>query len=162
MVPVVEIRVVDHRNSEVAKQLHAVQMLAYAQEARLFDVRQFPPLQRTLRDIESGPESFQAALIGSRIVGAIGVAPTGEHGHTIVSLVVTPELQRTGIARRLLAEVIARHGNNELTVQTAANNTPAVALYASAGFKEFRRWRVPPEALELVQLRRVSTEAASN
>jgi ribosomal protein S18 acetylase RimI-like enzyme len=149
------IQSVDQRMLPVARQLHAVQMSAYAQEARLLGAVYFPPLERTVEDVRICAEEFMGAFVGDEIVGAIGVCPEDEGtGVRIASLVVAPQFQRRGIGRGLMAAVLAAHDGEELTVQTGAKNLPALALYAQVGFVELGRWLVGREPLELIKLRR--------
>jgi ribosomal protein S18 acetylase RimI-like enzyme len=146
---------VDHTTLQIARQLHAVQMSAYAQEARLLGVRHFPPLERTVKEMQTNAEQFLAAFWGDEIVGAIGVWPDHEDGGmNIGSLVVAPQFQRRGTGRQLMMAVLHRWSHGSLTVQTGAKNLPALALYAQFGFVEFRRWLQGSESLELVKLRR--------
>lgn len=136
--------------------MHAVQMLAYRQEAELLGVKDFPPLAVSVSDIQELPEKFLAAYAGDEIIGAISIEPDEEVGaHSISSLVVHPDWQRQSVAGRLIAAVIAEYGKAPMTVQTAAKNLPALALYAKSGFVEFKRWCVGDEKLELVRLRRL-------
>jgi ribosomal protein S18 acetylase RimI-like enzyme len=152
---------VDHSVLRIARQLHAVQMSAYAQEAQLLGATYFPPLERSVDEVRTSTEAFQAAFIEDEIVGAISVWPDREGmGVNIASLVVAPHCQRRGIGRHLLATVLAEHGGGELTVQTGAKNVRALALYAQAGFVELRRWLVGREPLELVKLCRPATKAS--
>lgn len=151
------IKYVDHREAVVAGRLHAVQMLAYRQEAELLGVKDFPPLTVSVSDIQELPEKFLAAFAGDEIIGAISIEPDEEAGaHSISSLVVHPCWQRQGVAGRLMAAVTAEYGSAPMTVQTAEKNLPALALYAKYGFVEFKRWCVGDEKLELVRLRRLS------
>lgn len=152
------IELVDHRALAIAQQLHAVQMSAYAQEARLLGAVYFPPLERTVEDLRTSAEEFLAAFVGDEIVGATSVQPDEEGmGINIASLVVAPQFQRRGIGRGLMAAVLAAYASRELTVQTGAKNLPALALYAQVGFVELRRWLVGREPLELIKLRRLAT-----
>nr|WP_283254224.1 GNAT family N-acetyltransferase [Ramlibacter paludis] len=131
-------------------------MRAYAQEAALLGATWFPPLERTVEDVQSSKEHFLAARADGRIAGAIGVEPDPEGlGITIASLVVDPCFQRQGMGRKLLEAVLAAHGDAGLTVQTGARNAPALALYEAKGFVVTRRWLVGREPLELVRLRRL-------
>lgn len=151
----VDIVAVDHTQQAVARRLHAVQMSAYAQEARLLGAVWFPPLERSVEDIAGGHERFTAAFVGDELAGAIGIEPDPEAlGLTIASLVVAPPFQRRGIARALMAQLLAEHGHGVLTVQTGARNAPALALYTACGFGELRRWFAGREPLELVKLLR--------
>ena len=153
---------VDHRVPEIARQLHAVQMSAYAQEARLLGAVYFPPLERTVEEVQASAEGFVAAIVGGKIVGAISVLPDEEGmGVTIASLVVAPQFQRRGIGRALMAVVLQAHESEGLTVQTGVKNLPALALYQEVGFVELRRWLVGREPLELIKLRRTASTTSS-
>ncbi len=152
------IELVDHTELLIARQLHAVQMVAYAQEAKLLGAVYFPPLERTVEEVRAAAESFVAAFIGNELVGAVSVWPDSEGiGMNVASLVVSPHCQRQGIGAALMASVLVAHGNGEITVQTGVKNLPALSLYARVGFVELRRWFVGREPLELVKLRRQPT-----
>jgi ribosomal protein S18 acetylase RimI-like enzyme len=145
----------NHRLPDIARELHAIQMAAYRQEAALLGAVDFPPLARSVADLAQSCESYLGAYIGDELVGAIGTCRDEEaQGINIASLVVSPAHQRRGVARTLLAEVAAQHAGVELTVQTGAANAPALALYEGFGFTESRRWRVGDPPLELVRLKR--------
>ncbi len=61
-----------------------------------------------------------------------------DHMH-INNLAVRPELRGRGLASRLLADVMAesaRMGALRATLEVRRSNTPAVRLYAKAGFTE--------------------------
>ena len=148
---------VAHRSFEVAQQLYAVQMRAYALEARLLGAVYFPPLERTVDDMRNSTEMFLAAGFEDQIVGAASTWPDDDGMViNIASLVVAPSHQRQGIGRKLMAAVLVRHGGEGLTVQTGVKNVPAISLYKSLGFAELRRWFVGREPLELVKLRRIA------
>lgn len=146
----------DRRNAEA---VHAVQMAAYEQEAALLGVQDFVPLRRSVDDLMRESARFTVARVDGSVVGAIGV-DTRQEAVNIDSLVVLPEHQRRGIARRLLEHVIDEYGARAITVQTGAANTPALGLYARYGFVEIDRWRSGEEELEIVRLRRAESVRA--
>ena len=156
------IELVDHSVMGIARQVHAVQMTAYAQEAKLLGATYFPPLERTVEEVRTSAEQFLGAFIGTEMVGATGIWPDSEGmGMNIASLVVAPPFQRRGIGAALAGKILAEHGSGELTVQTGVKNLPALALYAQTGFVELRRWLVGREPLELVKLRRPATRGST-
>lgn len=162
MESLLRIELVDHSVLAIARQLHAVQMASYAQEAKLLGAIYFPPLERTVEEVRTSAEQFLGAFIGAEVVGAISVWPDPEGmGMNIASLVVAPPFQRRGIGAALTEAILAKHGSVELTVQTGVKNSPALALYAQAGFVELRRWFVDREPLELVKLRRPPTRGST-
>lgn len=82
---------------------------------------------------------------------AVGVAcaPTepvfGDRGE-VRHLYVEPDLRRSGLGRRLmaeLAEVIASWGYGGLALGVVAENTPALAFYAALGGSEIGRFTDP-------------------
>jgi ribosomal protein S18 acetylase RimI-like enzyme len=153
---------IDHRTHVVAQQVHAVRMAAYKQEAELLRVARFPPLEKQIDDILNSSEEFLGAFENQTLAGVLSVCQDEEgRGLSISSLVVLPAQQRRGVGRALVTAMIERHHTSEFTVQTAAANAPALALYAEFGFKEYRHWALGSEPLELVKLRRAPAAARS-
>jgi ribosomal protein S18 acetylase RimI-like enzyme len=154
----ITIQSVDQRIESKAREIHSVQMLAYAQEAKLLEAAYFPPLLVTPEDIEASKEQFFAAFKGEKLVGAISVEANSKfRGWDIASLVVHPLFQRQGVASLLLTDVLIQFGNKDIRVLTGATNLPALALYQRYGFIETDRFLVDNQPLEIVQLcRRVS------
>jgi ribosomal protein S18 acetylase RimI-like enzyme len=157
-IPVIVIKAVEHLDPEIAAAIHAVQMAAYTQEAALLEVRNFPPLERTVRDIQISNELYLAAIDDAALIGVVSIGLDEElEAQNIVSLVVSPERQREGIASRLMKALLEQYGYGSITVQTAVKNLPVLALYARFGFVEIKRWTVGVEHLELVRLHRPGT-----
>lgn len=155
------VRPVEHQDLATARELHALQLRAYAQEAELLGAIYFPPLERTVEDVRGRPESFRAAVFDGRMIGAVSLWGDEEGmGTNVASLVVDPPFQRRGVGRALMASVVATQGSGTLTVQTGAKNGPALALYGQFGFVELRRWLVGREPLELVKLWRTGRRVA--
>ena len=150
----VRIEPLNHRDGSAAAGIHAVLMLAYAQEAELLGVKDFAPLNRTLQDVQASVDFHLGALDGNEIVGVLSIGPDDEPDQLQVSsLVVHPKWQRRGIARTLLADAFRRAAGMNITVSTGAKNTPALALYREFGFVPYRYGTMGSEALALVKLR---------
>ena len=150
----VRIEPLNHQDPSVAARIHAVLMLAYAQEAKLLQVKRFAPLDRTPEDIRTSKEYYLGALEGNEVVGSLSLGPDEEPDQiNIISLVVHPEYQRQGIGRSLLTEALRRGDGMVFSVSTGSRNTPALALYREFGFVAYRRGVIGPEALELIKLR---------
>lgn len=158
---------INHRDAAVAAAVHAIQMAAYTQEAALLGITDFPPLRRTVADIQADDARYFGALIDDELVGVVSMEEDGkvkedaevkedwdEAALFIASLVVAPAWQRRGVARQLLARLLADAGNRPVRVTTGAANAPALALYAAFGFVEESRRELGPEALNVVTLRR--------
>jgi ribosomal protein S18 acetylase RimI-like enzyme len=149
------IEILSHRAPAVAAKIHAVLMLAYAQEAQLLEVQNFPPLEQTAADIQASDEFFLGSFDGHELLGVISVHPDDEPGQiNIASLVVHPSHQRRGVAGALLTNALQRAAGATFSVSTAAKNTPALALYAKFGFEPYRWGTIGDEGLALVKLRR--------
>ena len=63
----------DHRAPATAQRIHAVQRLAYAQEAALLNATHFAPLDRTPADVQSSAERYLGALLADELVGAVSI-----------------------------------------------------------------------------------------
>ena len=145
---------IDPSSASNAERIHAVQMAAYAQEAQLIGVTDFPPLHRTPEDVRSSTGRFLGAYVAEELVGIAGMESEGEADICISSFVVHPAWQRRGVGRVLLHRLCERYRSGVLSVETATRNIPALALYRQAGFTEARRWFVDDGSLELVRLHR--------
>jgi len=148
---------IDQRELSVARNIHAVLLLAHAQEARLLKVKVFVPMAQTPEDLQRGNAFFLGALRGEALLACLSLVPDDEPGQIgIGALVVHPDQQRQGLARRLVAEALRRCAGQVISVTTGALNTPALALYRGLGFVEYRRGTLGAEALEVVKLRRAA------
>ena len=146
---------IDHRNRAVAERIHAIQIAAYSQEATLLGAVSFPPLQRSIADIERSDERFFGAYLDATLVGVIALeGKPSSAGMVISSLVVLPAFQRRGVARAMLSTIVGNFSSGALTVSTALQNAPALALYAQFGFVEVRRHLAGAEELPVAEFRR--------
>jgi len=97
------------------------------------------------------------------VVGYAGLAVV--HDADVQTLAVAPEEQGRGLGRRLLADLLAeadrRHAPAVL-LEVRADNAPARALYASAGFAEIatRRGYYDGGQVDGVVMRRLAGAAA--
>jgi ribosomal protein S18 acetylase RimI-like enzyme len=154
-VPAVSVAWIDHRDPAIARAIHAVLVPAYAQEAALLQVAHFPPMERSAAEIQAGEGLSLGAFVAQQLVGVLSLDADDEPGQILISaLVVHPASQRLGAARALLREAIARAPDAVFAVATAALNEPALQLYRSLDFVEYRRGSIGPEAIALVKLRR--------
>ena len=145
----------EQREPDVANRIHAVQMAAYAQEAALLRVDHFPPLQRTVADIQSNEERFLGAFSRGELVGAVSIlTDAASNQRRVASLVVAPMHQRQGVGRLLMAAALRECEGSVVSVSTGARNIPALALYEDLGFIEYERRTVGPEGIDIVMLRR--------
>lgn len=120
---------INQNESEVAKAIWHIMQLSYAQEATLIDATDFPPLGRTSLSIESDLGIYFGAFINNILSGVLHI----EKSH-INSLVVHPEFQRQGVARKLIVNLSKLYKGKLVTVSTAQKNVPATSLYTRCGF----------------------------
>lgn len=151
-VSVLSITVLDHRSREVALRIHAIQMAAYRLEAVLLGVRHFPPLERSVEDVQSSSDRFWGAKGGGELLGVISLERSGAVEILISSLTVDPAYHRRGAGRALVQAVLGTRGSCSMMVSTGAKNEPALQLYRQLGFLERRRRYVGLEPVEVVEL----------
>lgn len=148
---------IDQRDLSVAQDIHAVLLLAHAQEARLLQVREFVPMAQAPEDLQQGNAFFLGALRGDELLACLSLVPDVEPGQIAIgALVVRPAEQRRGLARALVNEALRRCAGQVVSVTTAVLNLPALALYRELGFAEYRQGTLGAEELQIVKLRRAA------
>jgi len=75
------------------------------------------------------------ALDGSTVIGLLLCQTSGQETE-ILTFCVAPAHRRQGLAKRLLAPILARPNGTILHLEVAADNDPARRLYESVGFLE--------------------------
>lgn len=149
------IALIDHRDSVVAQQIHAILIRAYEQEVSLIPEGHALPPARSVADIQSCNEYFLGAFVQDELVGTVSVGPDDEPGQiSVESLVVRADHQRQSIGRKLMQEALRLGNNAAFSVVASEANTPALALYQSLGFTEYRRGTLGAESTPMVKLRR--------
>jgi len=146
------IRPVANRIKKMASRIHAVQIEAYRQEASLLGVRNFPPLNRTVRDVMASSDIFFGAFSGGELLGVISLERRTENQVSISSLTVAPPFQRRGVAKALVSSIAGSTRSQKISVSTGAKNAPALALYKQCGFIECSRRLLGAEQTEIVEL----------
>ena len=150
----VRIEPLSHQDPSVAGQMHSLLVLAYAQEAKLLQVKDVAPLDRTPEDIRMSTNYYLGALEENELVGLLGLGPDDEPEQINISwLVVHPAQQRRGIGKQLLNDALRRGSGMTFSVSTGANNVAALALYRALGFVAYRNGTIGPKVLPLVKLR---------
>lgn len=145
---------INHQDPNVARQLHAILKLAYAQEAAVMQTVRFSELDETIEEIHGSHEFFLGAIEENVLLGSLSIGPDDEPNQINIStFVVHPTHQRRGVGRMLLKDVMRRSEGMVISVCTGANNIPALALYMEFGFVEYRHGTIGPENHALVKLK---------
>ena len=129
----------DNSNEEIANQIFAVFQNAYKIEAQLIGTLDFPPLLRSVKDIENAETQFYGFIENESITAVIEIFLENKLLE-INSLTVDPHYFRKGIASKLIDYVLENTHFSEAIVETAVVNLPAINLYKKHGFVEFKRW----------------------
>ncbi len=131
-----------HTEHAVALRIQQVFQAAYRIEANLIGVKNFPPLERTVRDISASGTEFFGCWRATVLTAVIEVSYQEPH-LAIDSLVVHPDYFRQGLARRLLRFILQQYRWETAEVETAQANMPAITLYEQVGFVETQRFQTP-------------------
>ena len=133
------IKKLDHTNVKIATKIHSVFQVSYAVEAELLKAKEFPPLKRTINEFLVSKNDFYGYLIDDVVGAVIEIINIGKSIH-IQSLVVDPKFFRQGIAQSLISYLFESFDSEIYTVETGAENQPAVTLYEKNGFVEIERY----------------------
>jgi len=136
----------DNSNEKVAKQIFTTFQCSYKVEAQLIGTPNFPPLFRSVKDIEKSKTLFYGYFDNECPVAIIEINFESKLLE-INSLTVDPKHFRKGLADKLIRYVLAEFDFKEAIVETAVVNTPAINLYKKHGFVEFKRW-TPSHGIE--------------
>jgi len=144
----------DATDPPVAAEIRDVMAAAYAVEAALLGVADFPPLRRTAAEIAASDARFFGIRDADDLVAVVEVErPETGRAH-VGSLVVRPSHVRRGLASALLRSLVDADPGGDVTVDTGAANEPALRLYAAHGFVVVRRWTTGEGGIPMVALRR--------
>ena len=134
-----------------AKEILALQKLAYISEAEIYNDFTIQPLHQTLNEIASeiNMRYVLKCVVNDRIVGSVRAYIT-ERTCFICKLIVHPKFQNQGIGTKLLKE-IENHFNRAKRFElfTGHKSEKNLHLYQKQGFEIFKSEKVN-EALTLV------------
>ena len=133
------IKKLDNSNIDIANEIFTVFQNSYKIEAQLIGVSDFPPLLRSVKNIENSKTQFYGFIEDKCLAAVIEIVIKDTHLE-INSLTVDPSHFRKGIANKLMSYVLERIDFSEAIVETAIVNIPAINLYKKHGFVEFKRW----------------------
>ncbi len=140
----------DNRSAAIAAQIHGVFQRSYRREADLIGVDDFPPLRRTVRQIQSSDSRFLGLRDDTELAAVVEYSIDGTH-LSIDNLAVDPRYFRRGFGTRILRALFDRTDFRTAGVETAAENAPAIGLYEKIGCRITRRWQTA-EGIEKVEL----------
>jgi len=129
------IKKLNHKSHNVAQNIFHVFQKSYAVEAKILNAKDFPPLKRTVEQFLQAKTLFLGYLIDGYISAVIELDIHKNSIH-IQSLVVHPNYFKQGIAIKLLNYVFEFYKSKCYTVETGADNIPAINLYKKLGFAE--------------------------
>ena len=145
---------------EVSQQIYQVFQSSYKIEADLIGVENFPPLSRTVEQIQQSSNEFYGVIVEGELAGVIEITLNEGAVESIAnttleidSLTVSPLYFKQGIASRLIEFVLQNKAFEYAIVETAAVNQPAIKLYEKHGFKVFKQF-TPAHGIEKVALQR--------
>lgn len=124
----------------VADRIVELQRAAYAVEAALIGFSEIPLLREGVSQVRLLDLHWVGAFEDETLVGGLAYADAGPV-RDIDRLFVDPAHARRGIGRRLVRSVLDAP---TVTVSTGSDNTPAVGLYVSLGFRERGRREIGP------------------
>lgn len=127
-----------HSDPKIAQKIHHIFQLSYAIEAKLLNVDYFPPLHRSINNIQNSSTAFYGIWNDEFLCSVIEIKWNKKSTH-IQSLLVEPTFFRQGIAIKMLQFVTDNYISN-ITVETGLDNYPAVKLYERFGFKQTKKY----------------------
>ena len=141
----------DHRDQQQATQIWQLFQSAYEIEAQVLGFQTFPPLDRTIRQIQDAPTTFFGGWQNSVLVAAAEIEDLGDAQFHINSFGVSPDHFCKGYGRKLLNDMLAELCWRQITVSTAVANLPALHLYKKHGFRPQEEWATP-DNIQMVTL----------
>lgn len=117
--------------------IHEIKMRAFAEEGRLSQSTEIPPLTETVAEIERDIQTHTVLIARdeTRIVGSARGIVTGT-GCTVRAVFVEPSLHGLGIGGALVNAVEAAHPNAERFELTTNTRVPGnVAFYERRGYR---------------------------
>jgi len=151
----VRLQQLDHRQSDQAHDIWRLLHDAYSVEASIIGADDFPPLRRTVADIASAQAQFIGAGDEARLLAVCEFSIDSGNSCEITSFGVDPSSFRQGYGSMLLRNLISMPGILELSVATAAANTPAIRFYEKHGFACSGEW-LTPEKIAVVRMVRAA------
>jgi len=145
--------ILERATVEDAEAILSLQLLAYQQEAAIYNNYEIPPLLQSLAHLreEFHTHTFLVARLNQEIVGSVRALCRDGRCH-IGRLIVHPRLQRQGLGSRLIAAIEAAFPEAQFyELFTGHRSEGNLRLYQRLGYREFKRQPSAP-GLEIVFL----------
>ena len=149
--------VIEQADRNDARDILALQKIAYRSEARIYNDFTIPPLHQTLDETFDDFERqlVLKASIDTRIVGSVR-AHLEDGTCFIGKLIVHPDYQNRGIGARLMEEIEARFPQAErFELFTGTRSEKNLYLYRKLGYRAYKR-RAISEKVTLVFLQKAN------
>ncbi len=129
-----------HHDNRQAAQIWNLFQAAYEIEAQVLGLQNFPPLNRTIHQIQKAKTTFYGCCSNTRLVAAMEIDWCNKSTFHIDSFGVSPKHFRQGFGSKLLTGVLDELEWQQVTVATAVANAPARHLYQKHGFYPQKYW----------------------
>ncbi|MGP7819120.1 GNAT family N-acetyltransferase [Niallia sp. 01092] len=147
----------DNSDLEIAREILAIQSASYKVESKIINYKDLPPLKEDCSSIRTCMETFVGYYSCNRLVAVISYKEITD-SIEICRLVVHPSSFGKGFATKLLHHLLQKQPK-QMTVCTAAKNSPALKLYKKLGFQIVKIFEVE-NGLQLVKLEKINEETA--
>jgi ribosomal protein S18 acetylase RimI-like enzyme len=137
------ISTLDHHDQHQARQIWQLFQSAYEIEAQILGLKNFPPLNRTVRQIQEAPTTFYGGWQDDELVAGTELEGLDDDHFHINSFGVSPDHFRKGYGSQLLIGLLDELVWQTMTVTTAVANLPALELYKKHGFHFQKQWNTP-------------------
>ncbi|PGS46109.1 GNAT family N-acetyltransferase [Bacillus sp. AFS041924] len=134
----------DNKDINTASLILGVQLPAYKVEAKLINFEGIPQLNDNVESIRASNEIFIGYMIENELKGFLSYSEN-EKEYQICRLVVHPSYFKQGFAKKLVNHFLKEIARNKrIIVTTGTDNSPAINLYKSSGFKIQKKIEVAP------------------
>jgi len=133
------IKLLNHTDLYIAERIYQLFQKSYSIEAKLIGVDSFPPLERTLDNIQDSKTQFWGYYKNDNLAAIAEIELTNKL-LDINSFVVSTTFFRQGIGSDLLGYLLTNLSFEFAVVETATANKPAISLYKKFGFIETKKW----------------------
>jgi len=144
-----------------AGELLVLTRACWVQEALANETFDIPALHESLAEVQAGIGNWDTYVVrdGVRLIASVrGQLSTNEDGEPVWEigrLMVAPDLQATGLGRRLLEHIqqVAPDEARSFSLFTGARSERNLRLYQAAGFRPRPELSAPPAAVTLTKPR---------